>query len=459
MDQERRRLTDLERQRLDRLVLQRVGSRAASGESTQSVVSARSVKRAGPRFEDLPGYTEQRLLRSTASALGLREPYFLLHEGDAGASTVIDGRRMINFSSYDYLGLNHHPAVRAAAHAAIDRYGVSASASRLVAGERPVHRALESALAGHYGQDACLTFVSGYATNVSTISAVLGPRDLIVHDALAHNSILMGAQMSSAERRSFPHNDLSSLDSILQSVRDRYERVLIVVEGLYSMDGDVCDLPALIELKERQGAWLMVDDAHGLGVLGVRGSGVFEHFEIDPRRVDIWMGTLSKTLAACGGFIAGSTALVDYLKYTAGAFVYSVGMAPPVAATALASLEILHREPGRVQRLRDNARLFVSLAREARLDLGANTEQAIVPLMTGDSIRAVALSQRLFQRNINVQPIIAPAVPERLARLRFFLSSEHSAEDIAASVQAITQEFAAVGGATPAALARGIGTR
>ena len=186
---------------------------------------------------------------------------------------------MINFSSYDYLGLNHHPAVRAAAHAAIDRYGVSASASRLVAGERPVHRALESALADHYGQDACLTFVSGYATNVSTISALLGPRDLIVHDALAHNSILMGAQLSSAERRSFPHNDLSSLDSMLQSVRDRYERVLIVAEGLYSMDGDVCDLPALIELKERQRAWLMVDDAHGLGVLGHRrGRGVFEHF-------------------------------------------------------------------------------------------------------------------------------------------------------------------------------------
>ena len=458
MDQERGRLTESERQRLDRLVLKRVGSSAASGESTQPV-SARGFERAGPRFEDLPGYIEQRLLRSTASALGLRDPYFLLHEGDAGASTVIDGRRLINFSSYDYLGLNHHPAVRAAAHAAIDRYGVSASASRLVAGERPVHRALESALASHYGQDACLTFVSGYATNVSTISALLGARDLIVHDALAHNSILMGAQLSSAERRSFPHNDLSSLDSMLQSVRDRYERVLIVAEGLYSMDGDVCDLPALIELKERQRAWLMVDDAHGLGVLGHRGKGVFEHFEIDPLRVDIWMGTLSKTLAACGGFIAGSTALVDYLKYAAGGFVYSVGMPPPVAATALASLEILREEPGRVQRLRDNAQRFASLAREARLDLGMSSKQAIIPLMTGDSLRAVVLSQRLFQRHINVQPIIAPAVPERLARLQFFLSSAHSAEDIASSVQAIAQEFEAVGGITPAALAREIGAR
>ncbi len=201
-------------------------------------------------FSNLPGYAEQRLLRSAASALGLRDPYFLIHEGDAGASTVIDGRRMINFSSYDYLGLNRHPEVRAAAQAAIDRYGVSAGASRLVAGERPVHRALEAALADHYGQDACLTFVSGHAANVSTISALLGPRDLVVHDALAHNSIVMGAQLSAADRRSFPHNDLSALDSMLRSMRARYERALIVAEGLYSMDGDVCDLPALVELKE-----------------------------------------------------------------------------------------------------------------------------------------------------------------------------------------------------------------
>ena len=296
-------------------------------------------------FNNLPGYAEQRLLRSAGSALGLRDPYFLLHEGDAGASTVIDGRQMINFSSYDYLGLNHHPAVRAAAHAAIDRYGVSASASRLVAGERPIHRALESALAGHCGQEACLTFVSGHAANVSTIGALLGPRDLVVHDSLAHNSIIMGAQLSSAERRSFAHNDLSSLDSMLHAIRDRYERVLIVAEGLYSMDGDVCDLPALIEVKERRQAWLMIDDAHGLGVLGPRGRGVFEHFGVDPGRVDVWMGTLSKTLAACGGYIAGAAAVVDYLKHAAGGFVYSVGMPPPIAAAALAALEILHAEP------------------------------------------------------------------------------------------------------------------
>ena len=404
-------------------------------------------------FSTLPGYAEQRMLRSAASAMGLRDPYFLLHEGEAGASTVIDGRRMINFSSYDYLGLNRHPAVRAAAREAIDRYGMSASASRLVAGERPVHRALEAALADHYGQQACLTFVSGHAANVSTIGALLGPRDLVLHDALAHNSIVMGAQLSRAERRSFPHNDLAALDSMLESSRDRYERVLIVAEGLYSMDGDLADLPGLIAIKERRQAWLMIDAAHDLGVLGARGYGAFEHFGVDPRRVDVWMGTLSKTLAACGGYIAGAAPLVDYLKHAAGGFVYSVAMPPPVAAAALAALEIVRREPERVRRLGRNARLFAEACRSAGLDIGSCAGAAIVPVMTGGSFGAAALSQDLFERGINVQPIIAPAVPERLARLRFFLSSEHEPEDLRAAAEATAEAFAAVSAASPAALA------
>jgi 8-amino-7-oxononanoate synthase len=444
MDQGRRGLTESDRRLLDRLVQARV--RASSELSHPGERKARrdADRSAWLDFSNLAGYAEQRLLRSAASAMGLKDPYFLVHEGDAGASTVIDGRRMINFSSYDYLGLNRHPEVRAAARAAIDRYGVSAGASRLVAGERPVHRALEAALADHYGQDACVSFVSGHAANVSTISALLGPRDLIVHDALAHNSIVMGAQLSSADRRSFPHNDLPALESMLRSTRGRYERALIIAEGLYSMDGDVCDLPALVELKERHQAWLMIDDAHGMGVLGRRGHGIFEHFGVDPRRIDIWMGTLSKTLAACGGFIAGDAALVDFLKHAAGGFVYSVGMPPPVAAAALAALEIVHREPERPTRLQERARQFASACREAGLDIGTSVGEAIIPVMTGDSIRAAALSQRLAERNINVQPIIAPAVPDGLARLRFFLSSEHDPEDIAKSVETIEQEYRAL---------------
>ena len=380
--------------------------------------------------------------------MGLKDPYFLVHEGDAGSSTVIDGRRMINFSSYDYLGLNRHPEVRAAARAAIDRYGVSTGASRLVAGERPVHRALEAALADHYRQAACISFVSGHAANVSTISALLGPRDVIVHDALAHNSIVMGAQSSAADRRSFPHNDLRGARLMLRSIRSRYERALIVAEGLYSMDGDLCDLTALVELKERHQAWLMIDDAHGLGVLGPWGYGVFEHFGRSgaDRHMD---GHAFEDACRLRRLYCRRGGAVAFLKHAAGGFVYSVGMPPPVAAAALAALEILHREPERPARLRERARQFASACREAGLDIGASVGEAIIPVMTGNSIRAAALSQRLAERNINVQPIIAPAVPDGLARLRFFLSSEHDPEDIAASVLAIEQEYNALRHSTP----------
>jgi 7-keto-8-aminopelargonate synthetase-like enzyme len=188
------------------------------------------------------------LQRAFGAVVGLSNPFFRLHEGRAGATTIIEGKTYDNYSSYDYLGLNGHPAVEAAAAAAIARYGTSCSASRLVAGERPLHRELEAALATHYQQQACVVFVSGHATNVSSIGALLGPKDLIVHDSLAHNSIVMGATLSRAERRFFPHNDLEALDELLASSRNRYERVLIAVEGLYSMDGDFPDLARLVEI-------------------------------------------------------------------------------------------------------------------------------------------------------------------------------------------------------------------
>ncbi len=388
-------------------------------------------------FQNLPGYRELKLQRSMASLLGLDNPYFRLHETAACATTIIGGRQFTNFSSYDYLGLNQHPEVRSAARAAIDGFGTSASASRLVAGERPGHQALERALAQHYGQEDCAVFVSGHATNVAVIAALLGPKDLIVHESLAHNSILAGATLSRAERRSFPHNDTASLDSLLTSARRQFERVLIVVEGLYSMDGDIPDLPKLVEIKQRHNAWLMVDDAHGLGVLGPRGFGLFDHFGCDPRDVDIWMGTLSKTLAACGGFIAGPTALVEYLKCLSGGFVYSVGLSPPLAAAASAALAILHRDPGRVEKLHSISRHFFESAKARGWNTGTSAGFAIIPIMAGNSVRAVALSQRLFERGINVQPIIHPAVPERAARLRFFLTSEHSAAQIDETMEAI----------------------
>ena len=388
-------------------------------------------------FSSLPGMQELKVQRSAADLIGLTNPFFRVHEARAGATTQIDGRSFTNFSSYDYLGLNGHPEVQAAAHDAITAFGTSCSASRLVAGERPLHRELERALADHYGQEDAVVFVSGHATNVTAIGALLGPKDLVIHDSLAHNSIVLGANLSGAARRPFPHNDTQTLDRILSSCRAQYERVLIVAEGLYSMDGDCADLGALVDIKRRHGAWLMVDDAHGLGVLGRTGAGSFEECGIAPTDVDIWMGTMSKTLSACGGYIAGSRTLVEFLKCMSGGFVYSVGLPPPVAAAALASLRLIHSEPDRVERLRRNSGLFWTQAKARKLDVGSSEGHAIVPVVVHSSFAAVTLSQKLFERGINVQPIIHPAVPERYARLRFFLSSEHTSEQIVETVQAV----------------------
>jgi len=393
-------------------------------------------------FRELPGQRDMELIREAARALGLENPFFRPHEGIAGATSRIAGREVINFGSYNYLGLNGDPRVAAAAKAAIDRYGVSASASRMVSGERPVHGELEAALAAHYGVDAALVFVSGHATNVTVLGHLMGPRDLILHDAAIHNSCTEGARLSGARRIAFPHNDWRAAERELAAARRGVRRALIVIEGHYSMDGDIPDLPRFIEIARRHDAWLMVDEAHALGVLGPTGRGIHEYWGVDAREVDIWMGTLSKTLSGCGGYIAGNADLVTWLRHSAPGFVYSVGMAPALAAAALESLRILAAEPERVARLQRNAKLFLRRAQEAGLDTGTSAGFAIVPVIVGSSVAAARLSQALFERGINVQPILYPAVPESSARLRFFLSSEHTEAQLEATIAALGEAMA-----------------
>ncbi len=424
-------------------LIDRILGRKASA-SQQPVAGARlaprsSVDPALTRFDRHPGYEKMLVPKAVADRLGLDNPFFRIHEGMAGATSHIAGREFINFSSYNYLGLSGHPEVNQAAKDAIDHYGTSASASRLVAGERPIQRELEQALAAVYGVEDSIVFVSGHATNVSTIGYLFGPKDLVLHDSLIHNSVLQGIELSGAARRPFAHNDLTALDQILAESRGRFERVLIVVEGHYSMDGDIPDLPALIDIKRRHQAFLMVDEAHSLGVLGEGGKGLHEHYGVDGREVDIWMGTLSKTLAGCGGYIAGERALVEHLKYAAPGFVYSVGIAPALAAASLAALRVMQKEPERVQKLQHNTRFFLQQARAAGLDIGMSQGHSIIPLMTGSSIKAAKLSSQLFEHGINVQPILHPAVEEKAARLRFFLSSEHSQAQIEFSIQTIQE--------------------
>ncbi len=417
-------------QLIDRILGRKAGDAAARDQVPLRAPVRPSVPEAFTRFDRHPGYEKMLVPKAAANRLGLANPFFRTHEGVAGAYTFIDGRRYINFSSYNYLGLSGHPAVNQAAIDAIARYGTSASASRLVAGERPVQRDLEVAIAELYGVEDCIVFVSGHATNVSTIGYLFGPRDLIVHDALIHNSVLEGAKLAGAARRSFSHNDHQALDRILTEIRGQFERVLIVVEGLYSMDGDIPDLPALVEIKRRHKAFLMVDEAHSLGVLGATGRGIREHHGVEGPAVDIWMGTLSKTLAGCGGYIAGEGVLIENLKYAAPGFVYSVGIAPSLAATSLEALRMMLREPERVVRLRSRARFFLERMGEAGMNTGFSQGYAVVPVITGSSLKATRLSNQLFEAGINVQPIIHPAVEERAARLRFFLSALHSDEEL-----------------------------
>jgi 7-keto-8-aminopelargonate synthetase-like enzyme len=393
---------------------------------------------------ELESYRELRLIEKAADYLGIDNPFFRVHDGIAGAETVIGNRTYINFASYNYIGLNGDPRIAAAAKAAIDRYGTSVSASRPVSGERPVHRDLERALARIHGAEDSIALVGGHSTNVTVIGHLLGRNDLVVHDSLIHNSIVQGAMLSGARRAPFRHLDPAAADRILADARPRHGRALLVIEGHYSMDGDVPDLAAFVAVARRHRAWLMVDEAHALGVLGPRGFGSADHAGINPNEVDIWMGTLSKSLVSCGGYIAGRKELIGYLKRMAPGFVFSVGIAPPVAAAALAAVEILEREPHRVHRLNERAAQFLHLARDGGLDVGGSIGAAIVPIVTGSSIGAARLSQALFRRGINVQPILYPAVPERAARLRFFLTADHTENQVRDAAAMLIEEARAV---------------
>ncbi|TPQ52955.1 8-amino-7-oxononanoate synthase [Prosthecomicrobium hirschii] len=398
----------------------------------------------GPRafdFSTMPQHKQLRMMAAAAELSGIANPFFHVHEGRAGATTLCDNRTLLNFASYNYLGLNGHPEVSAAAKAAIDRYGTTVSASRLVAGERPIHHELEMALARLHGTEDAVVFVSGHATNVSTIGHLMGPKDLILCDALSHNSIVEGTRMSGATRLMFAHNDLDALEEHLTRTRSRHERCLIVVEGLYSMDGDMPDLKRLVNIKRRHDAWLMVDEAHSAGVLGAHGRGLAEEQGVDPNEIEIWMGTLSKSFAAAGGYIAGSHALIEILKAGAPGFVFSVGFPPALAGAAIKSIELLEREPWRAQKIRTNAKLFLELCREAGLDTGTAINAAVVPVIIGDSTSAVMCANRLYEAGVNVLPIIFPAVPEKQARLRFFITAEHDEAQIRETVAIVDREI------------------
>jgi 8-amino-7-oxononanoate synthase len=392
-------------------------------------------------FDQFPEYVKLRENLDMLDASGLGNPFFAVHEGLTTDRTTIAGRELINFSSYNYLGMSGDPAVGRSAKAAIDRYGTSASASRLVSGQRGIHVELEAAMTRFLGTEDTVALVGGHATNETVIGHLFGPGDLILHDALAHNSIVQGCILSGARKRAFPHNDWQAADELLEQFRHEYRRVLLVIEGVYSMDGDIPDLPRFVEVKRRHKALLMIDEAHSMGVLGPTGRGIAEHCGVDRGDVDIWMGTFSKSFGSCGGYISGCKALTEYLRYTAPGFVFAAAMPPPSAAAALASLRLLEAEPQRVARLRENARLFLTLARQRGLNTGRSQDSPVVPVILGNSIHCLQLSKAMLARGVNVQPILHPAVEESASRLRYFITACHNERQLRYTVDAMVEEL------------------
>ncbi len=391
-----------------------------------------------PRINNLADYASKRLRHAGKGYLEEYDPFFVAIDS-ARQEAEARGRHFVSFANYDYLGVAGHPAVKAAAADAIETLGVGALASRLVGGERSTHHAFEERLAQFLGVESVLTLVSGYLTNVTTISHIMNTHDAIFLDELSHNSIICGAKGASATTIVFRHNDLDHLDFLLQEKRSTYRHVLIVAEALYSMDGDIVDLQRLVEIKDKHKTWLLIDEAHSIGVLGQDGRGLCEYTGVDPSQIDLIIGTLSKTFASCGGFVAGRAAVIEWLRYTLPGFVFSVGLSPVIAAAAQTALQVIQKETWRIERLRQNADLFVELAREAGLDTGPAIGRGVVPILFPDSHETLAASRHLMNNGYYVPPIIQIGVPKNQPRLRFFLSAAHKAEDIRGVIELLAR--------------------
>jgi 8-amino-7-oxononanoate synthase/acyl carrier protein len=390
------------------------------------------------RFEDTPEYQELQA-RMERELKNSRSPYFVEHDSALTDTSVVDGKRVLNFASYNYLCLSGHPDTVKAAKDAADKYGTSASGSRLLTGEKPIHRQLEEAIAEWKHTEAALVLVGGHSTNVTFIGNFCNRNDLIIYDALSHNSVIQGVQLSKSDAKPFPHNDTAALERLLKMYRPKYEKVLIFIEGAYSMDGDVAPVPEVVRLKKEYGCFLMVDEAHSACVLGEHGGGVDEYFGLEPTDIDIKMGTLSKGLGTCGGYLAGSMALITYLKYSVPGFVFSVGLSPVLAAATLEAIKVIAREPERVQALHRNIHDFLEIAHSYGFDTCLAKDTAVVPILIGGDSEAFNLSIELLDRGIFVPPAVFPAVARNQARLRFCVTSNHTRDEIETAIKTLDE--------------------
>jgi glycine C-acetyltransferase len=345
--------------------------------------------------------------------------YLYLQPAEAvdGVHVTIKGRKMLQFASYAYLNLLGHPKIQAAAQAALNEFGAGTHGVRILAGTTRIHIELEETIARFKQTEAAIALSSGYVTNLGVIAALLGRNDVVISDKLNHASIVDGCLLSRSKFVRFEHNDMESLERALVESPKKAGK-LVVVDAVFSMDGDIINLPDMIRLCRQYDAMLMVDEAHSVGVLGQTGHGILEHFGIDdPTVIDIHMGTLSKTIPSVGGYVAGRADLITYLKHTVRAFVFSAALPPASAAAAKASFEVIEEEPQRVTALQRNVNYFIKGLQERGFNT-LNSETPIVPIITGDDERAWMMAKLSQERDIFVLPVVSPAVPAGASRLR-----------------------------------------
>jgi 8-amino-7-oxononanoate synthase len=365
-----------------------------------------------------------------------------VEEIKGGSRVVVKGREMGMYASYGYLGLLGHPRINAAAKAAVDKFGTGTNGVRTLAGTLTIHTELEETIAGFKHAEAAITYSSGYATNLAVISTLMGRGDYVLSDKLNHASIVDGCLMSGAEFRRFRHNDMADLEHRLQQVPEGVAK-MVIADAVFSMDGDVIDFPRVVELCKKYNAWLMMDEAHSLGVLGKTGRGIEEHFDMWDS-VDIKMGTLSKTIPSVGGYVAGKKELIQYLRHASRAYIFSAALPPAQAAAANESFKVILDEPWRIEKVNANGQQFISGLKNAGFDTLLTTT-AIVPVVCGTDERAFKLTQACQHKDLFVLPVVSPAVPEGLARLRATVTAAHEPKEIEYALGVIEQAGREIG--------------
>ena len=350
-----------------------------------------------------------------------------VEEIKGGSRVIVNGREMGMYASYSYLGLIGHPRINAAAKAAIDKYGTGTNGVRLLAGSLTIHTELEETIAAFKHAEAAVTYSSGYSTNLTVISTLMGRGDYVISDKLNHASIVDGCLMSGAEFRRFKHNDMEELERRLQQIPSDAAK-LVVADAVFSMDGDVLDLPRTVQLCRKYHAWLMIDEAHSIGVLGKTGRGIEEHFGLDDV-IDIKMGTLSKTIPSVGGYVAARKDLISYLRHASRAYIFSAALPPAQAAAANEAFKVILDEPWRIDKVNANGRQFIDGLKKAGFDTMLTTT-AIVPVLCGTDERAFALTRNCQHQGLFVLPVVSPAVPEGFSRLRATVTAAHEPDEI-----------------------------